>query len=133
MKRHLFTVLCASLLVLSAHPLHAGAGQTWREPATGMEFLWIPGGCYQMGDTFGGNDAHETPVHEVCLDGFWMARLPVTEKQWQQIMGTLPGDKPLGDDYPAQLVTWQEAKAFVARMNAKAEGKVRFRLPTEAE
>ena len=25
------------------------AGDTWREPVTGMELVWVPGGCYQMG------------------------------------------------------------------------------------
>jgi hypothetical protein len=25
------------------------AGQIWKEPVTGMEFIWVPGGCYEMG------------------------------------------------------------------------------------
>ena len=25
------------------------AGEIWKEPVTGMEFVWVPGGCYEMG------------------------------------------------------------------------------------
>jgi len=25
------------------------AGQMWKEPVTGMEFVWVPEGCYEMG------------------------------------------------------------------------------------
>jgi len=25
------------------------AGQIWKEPVTGMEFVWVPKGCYEMG------------------------------------------------------------------------------------
>ena len=28
------------------------AGQIWKEPVTGMEFVWVPGGCYEMGCGF---------------------------------------------------------------------------------
>ena len=24
-------------------------GKTWTDPVTGMEFVWVPGDCYQMG------------------------------------------------------------------------------------
>jgi len=30
------------------------AGYTWTEPVTGMEFVWVPGGCYQMGSPLKG-------------------------------------------------------------------------------
>lgn len=29
-------------------------GDTWREPTTGMKFVWVPGGCFQVGSNFGG-------------------------------------------------------------------------------
>lgn len=30
------------------------AGETWTEPMTGMEFVWVPAGCFQMGTPKGG-------------------------------------------------------------------------------
>lgn len=31
------------------------AGEVWIEPWTGMEFVWVPGGCFQMGTPKGGS------------------------------------------------------------------------------
>ncbi|MHC1700603.1 MAG: formylglycine-generating enzyme family protein [Humidesulfovibrio sp.] len=129
-----YLIPMAALFCLLPAALYAAEHQkAWNDPATGMEFLWIPGGCYQMGDTFGESNADEKPVHEVCVDGFWLGKFAVTQKQWTQVMGTNPSKHPKGDDYPVDSVTWQEAKAFVARMNAQAKGGARYRLPTEAE
>lgn len=56
-------------------------GQIWRETLTGLEFVWVPGGCFPMGspprETGRKND--EGPVHEVCVDGIWMGRTEVTK------------------------------------------------------
>jgi formylglycine-generating enzyme required for sulfatase activity len=30
------------------------AGDVWKEPMTGMEFVWVPGGCYMMGSPLAG-------------------------------------------------------------------------------
>jgi formylglycine-generating enzyme len=52
-------------------------GDIWWEPTTGMEFVWIPGGgCFEMGSEKG--DSNEKPIHEVCLDGFWMGKTEVS-------------------------------------------------------
>ena len=39
-------------------PGAAGAGEAWADPTTGMEFVWIPNGCFQMGSpaSESGND-----------------------------------------------------------------------------
>jgi formylglycine-generating enzyme required for sulfatase activity len=47
---------------------------TSTEPTTGMEFVLVKGGCYQMGDTFGDGYANEKPVHEVCVDDFYIGK-----------------------------------------------------------
>ena len=41
----------AVLLASACSPSEPAAGPVWREPGTGMEFVWIPGGCYEMGFT----------------------------------------------------------------------------------
>ncbi|MFO7605443.1 MAG: SUMF1/EgtB/PvdO family nonheme iron enzyme [Desulfurivibrionaceae bacterium] len=53
---------------------------SWTEPTTSMEFVRIPGGCFQMGNPgyLKIEDGNEGPVHEVCLDEFYMGRFGVT-------------------------------------------------------
>jgi formylglycine-generating enzyme required for sulfatase activity len=60
-------------------------GAIWHEPAIGIAFVWVPGGCYEMGSPSGeaGRDPDESPVHEVCVDGFWMGKTEVTNAQYQ--------------------------------------------------
>ncbi|MFO8231835.1 MAG: caspase family protein, partial [Longimonas sp.] len=52
-------------------PSSPRAGDIWKEPMTGMEFVWVPGGCYDMGcGDWQDIDicySREFPVHEVCL------------------------------------------------------------------
>ena len=112
--------------VLSQVP---GIGDTWREPVTGMEFVWVPQGCFQMGSTNG--DSDEKPVHEVCVDGFWMGKYEVTQGEWQKIMGSNPSRFKNGDRYPVERVSWNDAQAFVQKLNVRS-GQ-RFQLPTEVE
>jgi hypothetical protein len=56
----------------------------WVEPETGMEFVWVKSGCFEMGclDETWQCNPNEFPVHKVCLDGFWIGKYPVTQKQW---------------------------------------------------
>lgn len=59
----------------------------------GIRFIRIPGGCYEMGCVSETNKkdekclSYETPLHIVCVDGFWMGKSEVTEKQWHAVMG----------------------------------------------
>jgi len=125
---------CAALVLALCATAEASApGQAWKDPASGMEFVWVPGGCFQMGDTFGGRESAEKPVHEVCLDGFWLGKSPVPQAQWTQVMGAAPAKPSAGGEYPGASVDWRDARAFVARLNAQAKEAARFRLPTEAE
>src|SRR5208337_2346773 len=57
---------------------------TSRDPTTGMEFILIKGGCYQMGDIFGDGDSDEKPVHEVCIDDYYMAKYDVTVDEFRK-------------------------------------------------
>ncbi|MBI5749278.1 MAG: formylglycine-generating enzyme family protein, partial [Nitrospinae bacterium] len=49
-----------------------------RDTVTGMELIFVKGGCYQMGDTFGDGESDEKPMHEVCVDDFYMGKYEVT-------------------------------------------------------
>lgn len=115
------------------------AGDTWTDPVTGMEFKWVPGGTYEMGcgpwagssGLFGDCNSDETPVHMVRLNGFWLGKYEVTQGQWEKVMGNNFSDGQRGNDFPAQNVSWDDAKGYISRLNA--QGWTQFRLPTEAE
>jgi formylglycine-generating enzyme required for sulfatase activity len=103
----------------------------WREPLTGMEFVWVPGGCYEMGDIFGDGNPNERPVHEVCVDGFWMGKYEVTQGQWEKVTGKNPSFFRKGDNYPVERVSWHSVQDFIRILTGHGAGT--FRLPTEAE
>ena len=106
---------------------------SYTEPTTGIEMIFVKGGCYQMGDTFGDGQDFEQPVHEVCVGDFYLGKFPITQGQWKAVMGK--GNNPAhfqkGDDYPLESVNWDDAQKFIQKLNEKT-GK-NYRLPTEAE
>ena len=111
----------------------------WSDPATGLAFVWLPGGCFQMGSPpdEAYRDLDESPTHEVCLQGFWMGKYEVTQAQWLQVMGSNPAhfvEQAAGETsliLPVEQVSWNDAQEFLKKLNAI--GNAQFRLPTEAE
>jgi formylglycine-generating enzyme required for sulfatase activity len=112
----------------------------WRESVTGIEFVWVHGGCFEMGSPLSekGRFSDEGPVHEVCVDGFWMGKHEVTNGQYRRFIAqhdsaSYQGHSLNGDDQPAVHMTWEEAKAFADWLTKQYRGKNIFRLPREAE
>jgi formylglycine-generating enzyme required for sulfatase activity/serine/threonine protein kinase len=105
------------------------------DPVTEMEFLWVEKGCFQMGSIPEDPDrsSDESPVHEVCLDGFWMGKYEVTQRQWVKIIGKNPSSFQNGLDYPVENVSWNDTQTFLAKLNELNQGKAVYRLATEAE
>ncbi|MCW5200380.1 SUMF1/EgtB/PvdO family nonheme iron enzyme [Desulfobulbus sp. F4] len=101
--------------------------------ASGIEFVYVPGGCFKMGSAVGekGRFIWEGPMHEVCLNGFWIGKYEVTQEQWQKIMGDNPSGFSRGGQYPVENVSWEDTQEFLNRLNERS-AKV-YRLPTEAE
>jgi len=95
------------------------------------DFVFVKGGTFLMGDEVG--DLHDgcRPVHEVKVSDFYMAKTPVTQKQWKAIMGNNPSGFKDCDDCPVENVSWNDAQEFIKKINAKTNQT--FRLPTEAE
>ena len=68
--------------------------------------IYVPGGTFRMG-----SDRHypeEAPVHRVTVDGFWIDRTPVTNRQFKDFVratGHVTGAEILPDpkDYPGAL------------------------------
>jgi|GEM_PF-688804 len=111
------------------------------DPTTGLEMVFVRGGCYQMGDTFGDGGSDEKPVHEVCVDDFYIGKYEVTQGQWKAIMGNNPSYfKACGDNCPVESVSWNDVQDFIRKLNERTKNnpqapfvKGEFRLPTEAE
>ncbi len=102
------------------------------DASTKMEFVYIKGGCYQMGDIFGVGYSNERPVHEVCLSNFYLGKYEVTQGQWKKIMGNNPSVfSDCGDNCPVDRVSWNDVQDFIRKLN-QISGK-KYRLPTEAE
>lgn len=106
---------------------------TWRDPVTGMEFIKVAGGVFDMGchANAGQCEGDEKPVRTVRLDGFWMGKTEVTQGQWKKIMGNNPSQFEKGDKYPVEQVSWNHAREFIHKLNAQSSNT--FRLPSEAE
>lgn len=116
------------------------AGSIWEEPVTGIEFVWIPVGCFNMGNSHSNLTEffHEKPAHRVCLAGFWMGRFEVTNAQFRKYKsghqsGSYSAYSLNEDNQPAVLVSWNDAKNYANWLTEQSEGRHLFRLPTEAE
>lgn len=95
------------------------------------DMVMLPAGAFSMGgiaeDKF--VSAVEMPRHEVIFKKpFFIARAPVTQRQWSDIMGTAHGQHP---DCPITQVTFTEVMVYLRKLQAKF-GKA-YRLPSEAE
>jgi formylglycine-generating enzyme required for sulfatase activity len=100
-----------------------------------IEMARIPAGCFEMGsleDEPGGRN-NELPRHQVNIRQFFLGKTTITQKQWFEVMNTLPGiDEEFRDpDFPAVNVWWEQAQDFCRRLSTRTG--LAFRLPTEAE
>ncbi len=100
---------------------------------TGMEFVRIPGGCFDMGCGKGARDCQsdEVPTRKVCVKEFWMGKYEVTQGVWEKIMEKNPSKFKKGPNYPVEQVSWSQAVEFVSKL--KIAGGFKARLPSEAE
>jgi formylglycine-generating enzyme required for sulfatase activity len=99
------------------------------EIAEGM--VVIPAGSFEMGSSNG--DADEQPMHRVTIArAFALGKTEVTQGQWRAVMGSNPSSfSNCGDNCPVENVSWDDAQAFIQKLNART-GK-HYRLPSEAE
>ena len=110
----------------------------------------IYGGTFTMGSPPGerGRSANEGPQRQVTVSSFYMGRCPVTQAEFQEVMGTNPSHF-IGPTLPVERVSWLDAIEYCNRRSIRegltpvytvvgtnvtwdrqANG---YRLPTEAE
>jgi formylglycine-generating enzyme required for sulfatase activity len=100
----------------------------------GMRFVLVPAGSFTMGSPKSeeGRQWNET-LHRVTISkSFYLGETEVTQGQWNQLVSPNPSSFKLGNSYPVDSVSWDEAMQFISFLN-KREGTRRYRLPTEAE
>ncbi len=95
------------------------------------EMVFVKGGCFEMGDISGVGNEREKPVHEVCVDDFYLGKYEVTQREWVEIMKTNPSNHKLCEDCPVEQVSWFDIRKFIIKLKEKTGKK--YRLPTEAE
>ena len=132
MKR--FLCLCLAVLASNA-PLQAQPQDQLRNftNSLGMKFAWIPPGTFTMGSPKEEKhrQGHEDQHRVTLTRGFYMGVYPVTQEEWQTVMGHNPsyfkGERRL----PVDNVSWVDCAKFIIKLRAK-ENRA-YRLPTEAE
>ena len=101
----------------------------------GMEFVRIEAGTFRMGLPTGrAGRSDERSLHTVRItQPFYLGKYEVTQGQWRTVLGNNPSHfADCGDTCPVENVSWEDAQAFIAALNAR-EGITAYRLPTEAE
>jgi len=97
----------------------------WAPPGASQhrDMIWIPGGAFRMG-----SDKHyseEAPVHRVAVDGFFMDRTPVTNREFRKFVNatnyvTFAEIRPDPKDYPGALPHMLKAGSLVLRRRTRS-------------
>ena len=118
------------------------------QPAS-SNMVCIDGGTFMMGSPSNeANRSSDEIQHQVTVSSFYMGKYEVTQKEYQEVMGTNPSNFK-GDNFPVESVSWYDAVNYCNRLsqregltptytvngknvtwNQNANG---YRLPTEAE
>ncbi|MEG4494529.1 bifunctional serine/threonine-protein kinase/formylglycine-generating enzyme family protein [Microcoleus sp. D3_18_C4] len=101
-----------------------------------LDMVAIPGGSFVMGspNTEARLSNNEGPQRTVNISPFFMGKYPVTQAQYQALMGNNPSHFKgffKSKQLPVEQVSWDEAVKFCRKLSEKT-GKT-YRLPAEAE
>ena len=98
-----------------------------------LEMVNLPAGEFLMGSPDSDSDAQsrEKPQHQVQVNSFAIGKYPVTQAQYEAVMGTNPSWFKNNPQNPVEKVSWDDAQAFCQKLS-QITGKT-YRLPTEAE
>jgi formylglycine-generating enzyme required for sulfatase activity len=86
---------------------------------TGLEMVQIPGGSFLIGAPASetNSDNRERPQHQVTLPTFHMSKYPITQRQYQALIGSNPSTFK-GEQRPVENVSWHDAVEFCRRLSA---------------
>jgi formylglycine-generating enzyme required for sulfatase activity len=96
----------------------------------GMAFAWVPPGDSWLG----GGDGKPGTKAFTLKQGLWCGVYPVTQAEWQAVMGGNPSNWKDNPRCPVEQVSCIDAEKFIATLNQRvgADG-LAYRLPTEDE
>ena len=92
-----------------------------------LELVRVAAGSFDMGSN---EDDNEQPIHHVNLREFLIGKYPVTQIQYQAVMGTNPSYFK-GNQNPVETISWFDAIEFCQKLSQRTGQKVQ--LPSEAE
>jgi formylglycine-generating enzyme required for sulfatase activity/tRNA A-37 threonylcarbamoyl transferase component Bud32 len=97
-----------------------------------LEMVEIPAGTFYMGspENEKGRYDSESPQHQVTVPSFFVGKYPLTQAQYQAIMGNNPAYFK-GNNRPVECVSWDDGVAFCEKLSQKT-GK-NYKLPSEAQ
>lgn len=111
----------------------------FKESHTGIEFLLIPGGCFNMGTGIENKNSNidEALIENICISSFYMSKYEITNAQYRMLLSNHDSQKYRGeslnnDSQPVVNVSWGDSNRFADWLSSLNLGK-KFRLPTEAE
>ncbi len=99
-----------------------------------LEMVKITAGQFLMGSPDSEEDRRDSegPQHSVTVPEFWLGKYPVTQAQYQAVIGKkLSGFSENGANRPVEQVSWHDAIAFCEKLSQQT-GRT-YRLPSEAE
>ncbi|HJO45710.1 MAG TPA: formylglycine-generating enzyme family protein [SAR324 cluster bacterium] len=106
--------------------------KVWTEPYTGIKFIQISGGTFEIGNPFGEGDKDEKYKRKITIKPFFLGQTEVTQTEWARLMESNPS-RFKGGKYPVEKISIYDVNEFTKKMNELYHGKFLFRLPTEAE
>ena len=111
----------------------------------GMEFALVPSGTFWMGGRDGKCGDNQVTIER----DFYIGVYPVTQEEWQKVMGNNPSHFRKGGDgadklsgvsdadlkrFPVESVSWNDCQVFIQKLNESLkETGWMYRLPREAE
>ncbi len=111
-------------------PTGAGpASRSFRDPMTGMDFVLVPGACYDTG----GKDGYP---EEVCIDPYYIGAYEVTYDEYDHFSGATDREAPDDEGWgrgrrPSINVSVYDALNFAKWLSRRTGAH--YRLPTEVE
>ncbi|MBE8996146.1 SUMF1/EgtB/PvdO family nonheme iron enzyme [Microcystis aeruginosa] len=98
-----------------------------------LEMVGLPAGQFLMGSPDNDSSVYnnQKPQHLVKVNSFAIGKYPITQAQYEAVMGTNPSRFKNNPQNPVESVSWNDAQAFCQKLS-QITGKT-YRLPTEAE
>jgi formylglycine-generating enzyme required for sulfatase activity/serine/threonine protein kinase len=130
-------------------------GKEFTVSGLSLEMLWCPSGKFEMGSPAGrkvtrfffmeqivgteeGRSSDELQHEVILTNGFWLGKHPVTQAQWECVMGSNPS-KFKGRNRPVEQVSWEDVTSFCLKLTGleRKAGRLppgmAYQLPAEAQ